>query len=227
MDFPLLLKLNANEMANKRIIRFTVFLFLFLNCTIGYSQDIIRIQNHSFEQTSSRGFWFDCGGIKYPEESPPDIITNGNYLFGIRQKAHDGSKYLSLVVRYDYTWESITQDLYDTLEVGKCYKFTVWLSRSNYFKSHTRRAQSVPENFTQPAVFVLWGGNKDCERKEILARSPAIESKDWLLHTFIIKPKRDYHHITLEVFYDELLNGPYNGHILVDNLSHFSEIECR
>src|SRR5687767_2865749 len=116
MDSLLLLKLIANKMTNKRIIRFPVFLFLFLSCTIGYSQDTITIQNPSFEQISSPGFWFDCGGIKFPEESPPDIITNGNYLFGIRQKAHDGSKYLSLVVRYDYTWESITQDLYDTLE---------------------------------------------------------------------------------------------------------------
>src|SRR5688572_18524823 len=109
MDFPLLLKLNANEMTNKSIIRFPVFLFLFLTCTNAYSQDIITIQNPSFEQISSPGFWFDCGGIKFPEESPPDIISNVNSLFEITQRAQDGYKFLSMVVRYNYTWESLTQ----------------------------------------------------------------------------------------------------------------------
>lgn len=170
--------------------------------------------------------WFDCGAILFPAASPPDIHQGGTHFWDNTLRTNDGKTYLALVVREDDSWESISQKVMGTLKEGKCYQFSIHLAKSNSYMSHTTRDKTNKTNFSQPAVFRLWGGTSTCDLKELLAESETVDHNKWKEYKFKIEPSNDYTHVTLEAFFKTPVLMGYNGHVCLDNASSFRIISC-
>jgi hypothetical protein len=224
-----------------------LFLLLTLDAD---SQELIHFQNPSFEGHSRPGDtfsppiegWSDCGIFFYPKESPPDLhpvrdeVPSPKSLpgFGVTKDPIDGESYLGMVTRYNETWESVSQELAAPLKKDSCYKFSVWLCRSNFYYSKTRRSQDEPESFLKPIALFIWGGHSECEMWNILASVGPVINNKWTEYTIIFSPKEEFTNIVLQAYYHTPDNEnqtvqifrPYNGHILIDNLSPISQIAC-
>ena len=60
----------------------------------------------------------------------------------------------------------------------------------------------------------------------MLAESKPVENTSWEVYEFLIQPTSNYTHLTLEAFFVTPTLFGYNGHICVDNASHFREVDC-
>ena len=210
-----------------------IFIFVFQGFLSLSAQSTIDLINPSFEDLPRKGTpgmpsirgWRDCGLTTFPAESPPDIHPVAGFAWQVSKEAQHGKTYLGLVVRYNDTYEGLSQAIESPLKKGKCYSLSVYLSKSDLYKSATN-ASSQLVNFTRPAVFQIWGGNKLCELTEMLAESSPVENNDWQLNEFILAPGEDYKFISILAFYQTPMIEPYNGHVLVDNMSPITIIEC-
>lgn len=214
----------------KLVVFITIFSIQFGYC-ISHS-DTIKIQNGSFEGIPTRGEfksnfvkgWFDCGGINYPEESPPDIHPNNFWENDL--PASDGSTYLGMVVRENGSYESVSQRLEKPLDPNKCYSMTLHLAQANKYMSYTRKNRDTLVNYNTPAVLRIWGGTGYCEERTLLAESTPIHSVSWQIYQFKLEPKSIIRSITFEAFYKTPVFLPYNGNILLDGVSDIIEIPC-
>ncbi|MEP6795375.1 MAG: OmpA family protein [Saprospiraceae bacterium] len=212
---------------------FSIFLFISFSLQIK-AQEVIILQNPSFEDMPRAGTaytpaikgWNDCGLSKFPGETPPDIHPVPSSAWEVSKPAYDGETYLGMVVRYNDTYESLSQALSSPVIGGTCYSFSAFLSKSDQYKSGTTRSNSVLENFIRPAVLQIWGGNSFCDKAELLGESPAIANSDWKLFKFLFHPQQNHKYITIEAFYKTPILEAYNGHVLVDGLSDIVPVEC-
>ena len=194
--------------------------------------DTINLRNPSFEDIPRRGGafsipirgWFDCSRIHFPDESPPDIHPV-NY-WSVTKGPSEGETYLGMVVRYNDSWEAVAQRLESPIESGKCYNFEIDLAMSTVYLSPTHVSQGREENFTEPAVLRVWGGNGICDRKELLGESPTITKQSWERYAFEFVPSQTHRFIIIEAFYKTPTLFPYNGHILADNASPIIQSAC-
>jgi outer membrane protein OmpA-like peptidoglycan-associated protein len=161
--------------------------------------------------------------IRFPHETPPDIHP-GNFWEN-NTPPSEGRTYVGMVVRDNETQEAIAQRMTAPLKVGKCYKFTIDLSRSERYVSQSRTT-STQQNYTTPTVLRIWGGNGNCDEKQLLGESAGVNHADWRTYQFKIKPNAPFTHIMLEAYYKTPVIIPYSGHILLDNLSDFDEMDC-
>ncbi len=222
----------------KSSMRYTHFLFSFIVCfsfsLLVAGQEVITLQNPSFEDMPRAGTaytpaikgWNDCGLSKFPGETPPDIHPVPSSAWEVSKPAYDGETYLGMVVRFNDTYESLSQALSSPVIGGTCYSFSAFLSRSDQYKSLTQRSNSVLENFVRPAVLQIWGGNSFCDKAELLGESPAIANSDWKLFKFLFHPQQTHKYITIEAFYKTPILEAYNGHVLVDGLSDIVPVDC-
>ncbi|MFZ1677453.1 MAG: hypothetical protein WAT91_09275 [Saprospiraceae bacterium] len=200
-----------------------------------FGQITISLDNPSFEEIPRAGTaytpsimgWHDCGFAQFPDETPPDIHPVPAHAWEVSMQPYDGHTYLGLVVRYNGTYESVSQELNHILTKEKCYSFSAFLARSDTYVSGTRRSKSNLENFISPAVLRIWGGNKSCDRLELLGQSDPIDHANWKEYDFVLRPREDYTYITIEAYYADPDKPANNGHIMVDNLSEIHEIECK
>lgn len=216
-------------------MRFFLFLFGFLPGIL-FSQEVIHLKNPSFEDIPRAGGqpffkmdikgWWDCGTYFFRGQTPPDIHPTDGFAWSVDSRPQDGKTYLGMVVRFDDTQESLGQALEKPLEAGKCYSFSVYLSMSAVYLSPTWRNRDVEENFTTPSVLRIWGGNSFCDKAELLGQSAPVDNVNWKPNYFKFSPKFDHRYIIFEAFYETPVLLPYNGHILVDNCSSITEIEC-
>ncbi len=199
----------------------------------------VRLKNGSFEDYPRQGgidnfgrrtkppsAWYDCGAIQFPNHTPPDIHRGGTSFWDNEITTFDGKTYLTMVVREDDSYESISQNLTGTLKAGNCYKFSIYLAQSPTYLSQTKNSGDVRHNFTEPAVMRLWGGKVTCGQSQLLAESDPVNHAEWQEYTFTIQPNSDYKAITLEAFYKTPVMFGYNGHICLDNASHFRLVDC-
>jgi outer membrane protein OmpA-like peptidoglycan-associated protein len=212
------------------------FLFLFFFLQLLTAQDV-KIINGGFEGRPHYGRndlpariegWFDCGRIEFPAESPPDIhqgVNRDTAFWENETPSVQGKTYLGMVVRESETYESLSQRLAMPLTEGRCYSFSVYLSRSATYLSRVANS-SGEKNFTNPVVFRLWGGNGLCGEEELLLASPPIDHSEWKKYNFKVEPSSTYRYIRIEAFYKTPVLFPYNGHILVDGASDFELIDC-
>ncbi len=205
-------------------------LVLILISSLSFAQTKIIITNRSFEDVPRKGDiffsingWYDCGGINFPTESPPDVHP-GNF-WNNDTPPSNGNTYVGMVVRDNESYEALAQRLSASLKVGKCYKFTIDLCRSNKYMSKSRVTEK-DQNYITPAVFRIWGGNGMCNEKELLGESVPINHAEWRTYQFKVKPKSEYKFIMIEAYWKVPVINPYCGHILVDNLSDFEEMDC-
>ena len=192
----------------------------------------ILIENPSFEDRPRQGGvfrdatiagWYDCGELKFRNETPPDIHPINAWR--VTTPPSDGNTYLGLVVRDNDTWESIAQRLRKPLEAGQCYSFSIDLARSRYYISGSRKTQSL-ENYTEPSVLRIWGGTGICGKQELLGVSVTVSNDEWRTYEFKFEPQRTVTYFTLEAFYQTPTLVPYNGHLLIDNASEITLIPC-
>ncbi len=211
---------------------YCVLLLLFSTTYLWSQEQVIEINNPSFEDRPHRGGgspldqingWYDCGLLQFRHETPPDIHPINAWQ--VTKTASDGNTYLGMVVRDNDTWESVAQRLPSSIESGKCYTFSIELSRSDFYISGSRKTRSL-ENYTQPAVLRIWGGAGICGKQELLGESVTVTNDEWRTFEFKFEPKRTINYFTLESFYKTPSLFPYNGHILLDNASSIVEVPC-
>jgi outer membrane protein OmpA-like peptidoglycan-associated protein len=213
----------------KRTILLPLTLLFFVLNIFGQDVDVI---NGSFEGIPNQGInnlpfqlngWYDCGKLRFPTETPPDVHPGGFWENQIA--ASEGRTYLGMVVRDNDSYEGVAQRLSQVLEGNQCYTFKLKLSRSSTYISQSR-LEGTSANYTKPAVLRIWGGNGFCNDRELLAESTPVDHADWKTYEFKIKPKSEYRYILLEAYYKVPVMFPYSGHILVDAMSNFLKITC-
>lgn len=217
-----------------------VLSFVWIFCSHALNgQDTIPLKNPSFEDIPHRGtplgpsikMWHDCGLDLFPAETPPDIHPVAKNAWGVSMQPQNGSSYLGLVVRANGTWEAVSQRLFTPLRAEACYSLTAMMALSDSFQSPTiasiKNGINEVESFSHPVKIVIWGGQDDCEKLEILAESSGVANYDWQLYEMILSPKSHCTNITIEAFYLRRNQDRYNGHVLIDNLSPIIEVDCK
>lgn len=209
-----------------RIRSFYLLTFLFLAGLSAKAQQdsIIYLTNPSFEDiprhsTPPRG-WIDCG---FNGESDVDIHPSGT--FSVVKQPKDGNTYLGMVVRDNDTWERVSQPLSSSMQAGKCYEFSIYLSRSETYISVSKLTES-PANYNTAAKLRIYGGNSACDRAEMLAETNLIIHTRWIEYRFKFEPKANYSYIMFEAFYNTPTLFPYNGNILLDAASNLKMVPC-
>ncbi|MCC7026985.1 MAG: OmpA family protein [Saprospiraceae bacterium] len=214
----------------KVYILFTLSMWV-LNLAQSQQNDgVITIINGSFEGIPQCCMppegWIDCG---FKKESPTDIqpvLPPLEPLFNVTKKAYDGNTYLGMVVRQNETNERVTQRLTKPLEAGKCYSFSIYMTRSLEYLSRIEETNDIKKAFTTPAILQIWGGDAACHQKELLDRSSIVENTDWKRFDFELMPKSNISYFELEAYYKVPNPFPYNGNILLDNASHITIMPC-
>lgn len=190
---------------------------------------VINLENPSFEDTPRAGLrggkppvgWYDCGGTT---ETSPDIQPG---FFGVLKAPSHGSSYLGLVVRDNETYESVAQRLSQPLMAGKCYDWSIDLSRAEEYTSPTSANPDKQMSFASAVQVRIWGGNGYCDRAELLYTTPYVVNTRWLGYLIPLKPQRgNYSFIIIEAFFKTPLLFPYNGNVLVDNAQQIKEVDC-
>jgi outer membrane protein OmpA-like peptidoglycan-associated protein len=206
-----------------------VFLLLGLPLALfGQTKDVkdvpIYFNNPSFEDlpkpSQSPMGWYDCGKSG---ESPPDIQPG---YFDVSKPASNGNSYIGLVVRDNDTWEAIGQRLSKPLEASQCYEFGIDLARSEIYLSPSRLTLEKV-NFVAPAKIRIWGGMGYCDKAEMLFETPIIVHNRWLTYNIRISPKKgNYTYLMIEAYYKTPVLFPYNGNVLLDNLTPIKKVTC-
>lgn len=217
---------------------YTALLLLFLT-PASQSQDTIRLENPSFEDIPRAGGigysgpiegWQDCGLAAFPGESAPDIHPHPE-AWKVDVKPADGKTFLGLVVRLNDSWEFIGQKLSNPIQADMCYSMTVQLTRSKtYFglRDFSRGADepTFSRDFTAAVALRIWGGQKLCDKKELLFEVPLVKNTDWETYELNFQAESTHKFIIVEAFYKTPTLTPYNGHILIDNFSDIIQVDC-
>lgn len=190
----------------------------------------IFISNGSFEGTPScckpPESWRNCGNV---QESPTDIqpaVDGEQPLFGVTKKAMNGNTYLGMVVRDNETNERIGQRLVTPMLANQCYTFSIYLCKSSsYLSARNNYSQDLIE-YTTPVILRIWGGEAYCNQKELLAETKPIDNTEWQKFEMELSPKNTLPYIEIEAYYKTPVLFPYNGNVLVDNMSHISVMPC-
>jgi Outer membrane protein and related peptidoglycan-associated (lipo)proteins len=213
------------------VLRPAILLIMSIGPLVTTAQEI-PVNNPSFEgiphqgggdyDTGIRG-WYDCGGLMFKNETPPDLHPIGAWQ--VKNRPSDGRTYLGMVVRDNETWESISQRLSVNIEEGKCYTFDLELSRSEKYVSRSHLTGEFA-NYIEPAILRIWGGTGICGKQELLGESVTVSNSEWRTYEFEFRPNRSVSYFTLESFYKVPSLFSYNGHLLIDNASMIKEIPC-
>ncbi len=214
-----------------------------------FAQKLIQLKNPSFEGSKKihqmPDSWLDCGSKTFPKESPissipmyqPDSLTI-KPTFNIYTPPFHGKKYLQFAVRENNTWESLVYKYNLNLEGGKVYEFSLFLNVAEHMESPIKTGLRKPEliiagkpvynveikPFSNACILKIWGSNTPCKKEELLAQSQPIIRPIWKNCPFRIRPQKDYKYLIFESYF---LNNqkPYNGNLLMDNMSHILEVE--
>ncbi len=186
-----------------------------------FAQEYISLYNPSFEDTprTSRepSGWYDCGE---EGETPPDVHPNPipANSFGVSKRPAHGDTYLGMVVRDNDTWEGVSQHLEVPLKGGEEYSMAVELARSENYLSRSRTTGKFA-NYSKSAVLRIWAGDDYCSKRELLIETDNIEHTTWEWYELNLQPSEDARFLTFEAFFKTPMLSPYNGNLLVDNLS--------
>jgi hypothetical protein len=208
--------------------KFYQALFLFL---IGISfqniaaQDTIRLRNPSFEDdpknsVSPKG-WLDCG---FEGETPPDVQPGGGYE--VSRPAVDGMTYLGMVCRDNRTNEKVSTRLSREVIKDQCYRFSIKLCRSDFYRSNSRKTKELV-NYLTPISAEIWLGNSYCERAFLAGTTKPIEHSEWQEYFFEFEPTQNYKFILIQAGSDSDLILGKNGNLLIDDASDIIAIECK
>lgn len=214
-----------------------VLLLFFCTSEVQAQGAPIRLNNPSFIDIPHAGGsdinrgprgWQDCGA---PGETPPDVQPNPDIAFGepgyfdVTMKAQHEGTYMGMVVRDNDTQEAVSQRLTTPLEAGKCYELTMYLARSPKYISQSRKALQ-PVNYTEPIKIRIYGGSGYCMKTELLDETPLVKNTSWKQYKLRFEPTTNHRFILIQAFYKTPTLLPYNGNVLVDNLSDIVPVLC-
>ena len=199
------------------------------------AQQTVRLANPSFEgkpqigtfnrtgtRTSIDG-WYDCGSIRFPMASPPDLHGAKTDYWGIEDIVpFHGKSFLGLAVREDGSFESLCQKLESPLLAGVTYEFSIYLVRSTRYISPTKANRAEEQDFTHPCVFMLQGGTSMCDTEQLICKSEPISHDQWQEYVFQFKSATQLDNITLSAYFEDPTTSSYNGHLLLDHFSEFT-----
>lgn len=184
----------------------------------------IRLENGSFEieninQTMAE-YWHTC-------DDTDDLVTlepaNTPHQMPPPQ---DGINYISLAVDDNTLVGALNKNLSPYLQPNNCYLFSLQAAHADYFLRKSPFIKKEKTNFDASAKIQIWGGNKTCEKEDLLAETPLITHQDWKSYEFIIQPKRLYSHFRIEAAYESPVQFFYNGNVLLDALSDIQLFNC-
>lgn len=194
-------------------------LCLALSAALAQPAAPIALNNPSFEDKPAHSripyAWENCG---FEDESPPDTHPSGE--FGVTKKAAGGETYLGMVVRDNDSWECAGQPLPSPLLADTCYRLSFKACRSETYQSLSR-AFRQPANYDTPAVLRIWGGYADKEKDgfEMLAETEPVANTDWQEYALTFRATAPFDYLYVEAYFDQGRPYPYNGNVLVDELS--------
>ncbi|MFK7773320.1 MAG: hypothetical protein AB8F94_14325 [Saprospiraceae bacterium] len=202
---------------------FLLLLILFFGKNT-FAQDTISLKNASFEWSSAIANsippgWKICSR---PSETPPDVHAKDTRHYKVNHAPKIGKNYIGLVVRSNFTYESIHQKLKKDLQKGKIYNMHMHAAMSDTFESHDSKTSQLT-SFTTPAIVRIWGVKNKCETLELLFESAPINHVEWKKINIEFVPKMNHDRILIEAFYDKMITDPYNGNILLDGISEIIE----
>ena len=208
------------------------FIFSF-NLPLSIGQEIndtlaqrVELLNASFEQINAEHMPTGWGTCNFSEETPPDIQPG---LFGCQLFAQQGKLYISMVGRDNGTFAAIRYNLLKPLKGGICYRMSVYLAKSSQYQSLSRTTKA-PANYNRPLKLTIWGTNQKSEQNckvqpnDWLAESLPIHNDSWRKYTFYIQPPKDVHALIFSA--NHVVEKPYNGNLLVDNISALEPVNC-
>ncbi len=170
----------------------------------------IYINNGSYEgvpqDAATVEYWDNCG-----YNSTPDLLPGP---WGVNQKPAHGDTYLGLTTREDNTFEGIYTELTKPLKKGHCYSFKIDLAHSQTYAGYSGAVS-----------LRIWGGNKNCEKKQLLVCSPVVGHADWRSYNFSFYTNESYSFIIIEAYYKTPSLLPYRGNILIDAFFFFDSCE--
>jgi hypothetical protein len=164
----------------------------------------IVFKNPSFEgdprEDQTPTGWFPWGNYTTPDilPGPWDVLTRPN----------QGRSFVGLTTRSEGTWEMMGQELASPLKKNECYRFSVYLARGTTYAG-----------YNNPVRFRLWAGSAPGDKKQLLADTDPIAHAEWRNYEFYFFPENDYRYVLIEPAYKDGKNYPYNGNILIDNLT--------
>jgi|GEM_PF-1041403 len=200
---------------------------------------LIELYNPSFELAPVYFLpfgWEDTAGEitswvrTHPYKKPKFRSTRGVYVqvySGLyvqypptEKRAAHGERHLSLLASELKKRQQVSQRLTGLLKRDSTYKFSLHMARSKHFwENLTPGGKQV--DFKNPLRLRIWGSMEGNPNAELLAESPSVVSTDWRKFDFVLQPlENDYDWITLEAWYVSDFSAPYNGNILLDNLSN-------
>ncbi|MBL7815848.1 MAG: hypothetical protein JNL70_12610 [Saprospiraceae bacterium] len=214
-----------------RLLTIVLIFWVSIPLSIGQEQrdsvaERVDIHNPSFEVLGFAGepkAWSSCN---FQGESPPDLQPG---RFGCQLLAQAGKNYIGLVGRDNNTFESIKQVLERPLKAGMCYRLSVFLAKSSKYVSISKKTGDVA-NYNRPLKLTIWGSEKkdlsQCNLKieNWLTESLPIHNDSWRKYTFYIQPPKDINTIIFSA--NHVVEQPYNGNLLIDNISPFMPVSC-
>jgi hypothetical protein len=204
-------------------IHFPLFCLFICNIAQVLGQNYIDLKNPGFENPvpvagKTPPDWLNLGSTS---ETPPDIQPG---FFGVTLNAQQGETYIGLVTRETNTWEGVGQQLNGWLKKDSSYTFSLWLARSNNYKSRTSFSQE-PVNFSAPTILKIWGYNTKTKKEELLAESQPVSHSKWVLYEFVLKPSTtDCDELDLMAYFAPGFEQK-NGNLLIDHCSAIEKIE--
>ncbi len=217
---------------NSKMFRFIVFCLSI--CTIELKGQVfveldttqtVVLKNASFENAPGASkypdFWDACTEGK--AEVNPDVQPGS---FGVQLVPLNGRTYLSMVGNDDGTSESIKQSLDEPLMAGKCYRLSVYLAKSEKYQNQSH-LNSTLTLYDKPLKLILWGLPSDTcilNPDDWLAETKPVHHNRWKKYVFYIQPPRDCRALVFQVAH--VVDKPYNGNILIDNISPILPVQC-
>ncbi len=186
------------------MIKTGTLLFLMSLTSLAHAQ--VRVENASFEgeaqDATTPVSWHPC-----EVETTPDIMPG---IWGVHLEAAEGETYMGLITRKIGTWESVGQRLVEPLKSGECYSFSIELAHSATYAG-----------YNMPVKFIAWGGNRKCNKDQILGEVAYVDHQNWRRYDFKFTTSTEINYLILEAHYMDGLSFSYKGNILVDNCSDF------
>ncbi len=203
---------------------FPILLLILFFSKNTFAQDTISLKNASFEWSSAVANSIPAGWniCSRPNETPPDVHSKNTRHYKVNHAPMLGKNFIGLVVRSNFTYESIHQKLKQNLQKGKSYQMHLYAAMSDTFESHDSKTTKL-SSFTTPAIIRIWGVKNKCETLELLYESEPINHVEWKKLDIEFTPKMDHDRILIEAFYDKMITDPYNGNVLLDGFSKIIE----
>ncbi|HAD14537.1 MAG TPA: OmpA family protein, partial [Saprospirales bacterium] len=146
-------------------------------------------------------------------------------FFGVDEKPNEGKTYQGLVVRSHNTWVGVGQKLEGMLMKDSTYTFSLYLNRSNQYRSPVSGGGGEPVSFSNPTILKIWGYNSETNTDELLAESIPPGHSEWVKYEFVFTPKNgSYNEIDLMAYYAKGFEQT-NGNLLIDHCSDIVKIK--